>query len=318
MYKSSVRISAKIFAILAMLAGTSVVIADFAEARGGRGFSFGSRGSRTFNAPPATRTAPRAAQPIQKSMAQPGRTNTSAANTATGASRWGGFRGLLMGGLIGAGLMSLFGMGGGLAAFLGFALQMLLIAGIVMLVVSFFRNRSQANTPAMAQAAASAPGGARPEANTNAYRAAASGMGTAAPELQISGDDYNAFERLLKEIQLAYANADINALGSRVTPEVLSQFAHELEDNKRRGVSNDLSEPKLLQGDLAEAWRENRDEYATVALRYEIIDALVDKKTNSVIEGSTTEPQEVTELWTFQRPANGRPDQWELSAIQQA
>ncbi|MEZ5856515.1 MAG: TIM44-like domain-containing protein [Hyphomicrobiaceae bacterium] len=317
MRKISVKFSTKVFAIVAALSGSAMLAADFAEARGGRGFSFGSRGSRTFKAPPATKTAPRAAQPVQKSITQPGRATNATSGVANSTSRWGGMRGLLLGGLLGAGLMSLFGLGGGLAAFLGFALQMLLIAGIVMLVVSFFRSRSQAGQPAMAQAAAR--GAAGPQPAGNAYRSAATGgMGMAAPELQITGDDYNAFERLLKEIQLAYTNSDINALGSRVTPEVLSQFAHEIEDNKRQGLSNDLSEPKLLQGDLAESWREGSDEYATVALRYEIIDALVNTKTNTVVQGSTTEPQEVTEVWTFRRPANGRADQWELSAIQQA
>jgi predicted lipid-binding transport protein (Tim44 family) len=206
-------------------------------------------------------------------------------------------------------------MGGGLAAVLGFVLQGLLIAGLVMLVISFFRSRSAANKPAMAQAGVT---GASPTPGQQAYRASAGGMGVAQPELAIGGDDYNAFERLLKEVQLGYANADIAALQMRLTPEMLSQFAHELEDNKRRGVSNDLSEPKLLQGDLAEAWREGASEYATVAMRYEMIDALVDVKSGRVIEGSTTEPQEVTELWTFYRPTGSGAAKWELSAIQQA
>jgi predicted lipid-binding transport protein (Tim44 family) len=143
-------------------------------------------------------------------------------------------------------------------------------------------------------------------------------IGAQAPELNITGDDYNAFERLLKEVQLAYANGDVDALSTRLTPEMLSHFARELDENKRRGVSNDLSEPKLLQGDLAEAWREGSSEYATVAMRYEIIDATVDLKSGRVLEGSTTEPQEVTELWTFYRPSGSTADKWELSAIQQA
>ena len=35
---------------------------------------------------------------------------------------------------------------------------------------------------------------------------------------------------------------------------------------------NKVSGVKLLQGDLAEAWRENNDEYATVAMRFSLID----------------------------------------------
>jgi predicted lipid-binding transport protein (Tim44 family) len=310
-------LSGKVFAVVAALGAGAMLTVDFAEARGGRGGSFGSRGSRTQAAPPVTNTAPRAAQPIQKSITQPGRPGAAAATgAASQAARGGMMRNLLMGGLLGAGLMAMFGMGGGLAAMLGFMLQMLLIAGVVFLIVSFFRNRrNAASTPAMATAAAGSAPASPPQ---NAYRASAAAVGGNAPELTITGDDYNAFERLLKGVQLAYANADIDGLGKVTTPEMLSYFAHELDDNKRKGLSNDLSEPTLLQGDLAEAWREAGGEYATVALRYEMIDATVDQKTGNVVQGSTTEPQEITELWTFYRPAGTNADKWELSAIQQA
>jgi predicted lipid-binding transport protein (Tim44 family) len=36
-----------------------------------------------------------------------------------------------------------------------------------------------------------------------------------------------------------------------------------------------------------------------------------------VIEGSKTEPTELTEIWTFVRPVRGTASQWELSAVQQ-
>lgn len=308
--------STKVFAVVAALAAGGLLAADYAEARGGRGGSVGSRGSKTFDAPAATKTAPNA-QPIQKSITQPGRPGTAAAVNSGGfASRFGGMKGLLLGGLIGAGLASMLGLGGGLAAMLGFVLQMALIAGIVMLVIAFFRNRSASQQPAMAQAAAGA--GSQPH-DQNAYRASTAGLGgNSVPALNIGGEDFNAFERLLKEVQLAYANADIKALGERTTPEMLSHFARELDENAKQGVSNDLSEPKLLQGDLSESWREGTVEYATVAMRYELIDATVEKKSGRVVAGSTTEPQQVTELWTFLRPANGNAGQWELSAIQQA
>lgn len=303
--------SGKVLALILALGAGGMVVADYAEARSGRGGSVGSRGSRTFDSAPATNTAPRAAQPIQKSISQPG----AAANTATQASRWGGMRNLLLGGLIGAGLASMFGLGGGFAAMLGFMLQLLLVAGIVMLVISFFRSRSNRGQPALAQATAAGRGPM--PGQENAYRASAGGVGGSAPGVTIGGDDYNTFERLLKEIQLGYANSDLKALEVRVTPEMLSNFAQELDDNKRRGVSNDMSEPKLLQGDLAESWREAGGEYATVDMRYEIIDALVDQRTGKVIEGSTTEPQQVVERWTFWRPVGAGADKWELSAIQQ-
>jgi hypothetical protein len=66
MIRRSKLFSGKTLAILAVLGAGAMVTADFAEARGGRGASFGSRGSRTFSAPPATNTAPRAAQLVTR------------------------------------------------------------------------------------------------------------------------------------------------------------------------------------------------------------------------------------------------------------
>jgi predicted lipid-binding transport protein (Tim44 family) len=75
---------------------------------------------------------------------------------------------------------------------------------------------------------------------------------------------------------------------------------------------------KLEQGDLAEAWREQQLEYATVALRYTLKDATVETASGRVIEGSRDEPAELTEVWTFVRPVRGTASQWELSAVQSA
>ena len=223
-------------------------------------------------------------------------------------------KGLLLGGLMGAGLASIFGAGA-LANVLGFVLQAALIGGLVFLVYSFFRNRS-GSKPAMATATASAGPAAAPQ-NVN-YRQAASAVGGSAPALAISPDDFNAFERLLGEIQLAYGRGDTRALGDHVTPEMLSYFSADLAANTKKGVRNELAEPTLLQGDLSESWREGNDEYATVALRFSLFDRMVDLKSGNVVGGNSDVKQESTELWTFRRPLNGKPNQWELSAIQQA
>jgi len=166
-------------------------------------------------------------------------------------------------------------------------------------------------------ATATAAAGQAPR-NAN-YRDAASALGGGGGSaLTITPDDYDAFERLLGEVQTAYGRNDVEALGDRTTPEMLSYFAEELHANAKKGVRNEVSQAKLLQGDLAEAWREPDGEYATVAMRYSIIDATVEAASGRLVSGSTTAPEEVTELWTFRRPGNGTARQWELSAIQQA
>jgi predicted lipid-binding transport protein (Tim44 family) len=139
------------------------------------------------------------------------------------------------------------------------------------------------------------------------------GLGTSAPPLEIKPEDYEAFERLLGEIQAAWSNEDVSKLERLATPEMASYFARDLADNKARNAVNKVSNVKLLQGDLAEAWREGEADYATVALRFALVDKTLDRNSGQVIAGSDS-PTEATEVWTFVRPRGGN---WELSAIQQ-
>jgi len=301
--------------------GAAVVLATMptdADARRGGG-GIGSRGAKTYQAPPTTNTAPNAAAPVNKSITQPGPTAGAnqavrpGAGAAQTASRFGGLKGLLMGGLFAAALAGIFGMGA-LASIAGFLLQMLLIGGIIFLLFRLFRGGFGAK-PAMATAGGqSAYAGRNPADVLN--RSGSAGGG--ADELKIGPADYDAFERLLGEVQTAYGKNDLDALEKRLTPEMLSYFAAELDDNAKKGLLNVVSDVKLEQGDLAEAWREEHLEYATVALRYTLKDATIETATGRVIEGSRTEPTELTEIWTFARPIRGTASQWELSAIQSA
>jgi predicted lipid-binding transport protein (Tim44 family) len=130
--------------------------------------------------------------------------------------------------------------------------------------------------------------------------------------MTIAKSDYDDFERLLGEVQTAYSNEDLNALRAKVTPEMLSYFSEELSQNASRGLVNKVTDVRLEQGDLAEAWSEGNADYATVAMRFSLNDRMVDRATDRDIEGNA--PGEVTELWTFMRARGGG---WLLSAIQQ-
>ena len=61
--------SRPLLALCALVAVLAFAVTD-ADARAGRGGSFGSRGSQTFSAPPSTATSP-GARPIERSMTQP-------------------------------------------------------------------------------------------------------------------------------------------------------------------------------------------------------------------------------------------------------
>jgi predicted lipid-binding transport protein (Tim44 family) len=91
-------------------------------------------------------------------------------------------------------------------------------------------------------------------------------------------------------------------------------YQEELNENARRGVRGTISDVKLLQGDLSEAWREGPTDYATVAMRYALTEQVVDRATGRPVPGEPNGASEATEVWTFRRD-NGGP--WKVSAIQQ-
>jgi predicted lipid-binding transport protein (Tim44 family) len=282
-----------------------------ADARIGGGMSSGSRGARTFSAPPSTSTAPSAAQPFNRTFAQPGSPGLGAGGGFFNRPGMGMFGGLAAG-FLGAGLLGmLFGGGmfsgiGGLSSIFGLILQIGLIIFLVRMAMSWWQRR-QAN-PAYAGAA---PGGIGAQSN---FRSGTGfGLGSAGAPLEVLPADYEAFERLLSEIQAAWSNEDIARLHTLATPEMVSYFSTDLEANRARNRINKVSELKLLQGDLAEAWREGDTDYASVAMRYSLVDKTIDRTSGRVVEGGDT-PSEVTEVWTFVRP---RSANWELSAIQQ-
>src|SRR5476649_2600698 len=139
------------FAVVLSLALPLMLAVSSADARVGGGLSSGSRGSRTFSAPPSTSTAPGTAQPFNRTLTQPG-------SPGIGGAAGGGLfnspgRGLLGGlaaGFLGAGLLGmLFGGGmfgglGGLSSIFGLILQIGLIVIVVRLAMSWWQRRHTA------------------------------------------------------------------------------------------------------------------------------------------------------------------------------
>lgn len=310
-------------AILA-LAAALTVLAPVAEARPGGGGSFGSRGSRTFNAPSATTTAPSAA-PIQRSQTPqpgPGMNNPGFQAPAQGRRFGGGFfAGLLGAGLLGALLGGgFFGGLGGIASFLGLLLQVGLVVLLIAFAVRWFRRRQGEPAAAAPYARTQMGGGSGMGGGGGMGGFGGVGGGSSAGAAQrpvqtrpvkVSPQDFQTFEVLLGKVQDAFSREDRAALGVLATPEMAGYFDEELRDNAARGIVNRISDVKLLQGDLSEAWAEGALEYATVAMRYALNDAKLDRKTGRVV---STEPAEATEFWTFVR---GQGHDWTLSAIQQ-
>jgi len=309
--------------VLALALPTALAISS-ADARVGGGSSSGSRGSRTYSAPPPTTTAPGSASQFNRTYTQPGAgMNSAAAAPARGGlfGRAGGFMGGLAAGFLGAGLLGmlfgggLFGGLGGLSSILGLIIQIVLVVLVVRLAMSWWQRR---HSPQAAYANADAGAAPGPQANQRSgLGGGLGGFGFGAnannAPLEIKPDDYESFERLLGEVQTAWSNEDVAKLHTLATPEMVSYFEQDLAQNRARNVVNKVTNVKLLQGDLAEAWREGETDYATVALRFALTDKTLDRNSGTLVAGSE-QPGEVTEVWTFaRRPGSG----WELSAIQQ-
>lgn len=313
---------------LTILAAAAFVLAPaLAEAAPGGRSSSGSRGARTYQAPPATNTAPQAARPMERTATQPGSPATAGAPGMAGRPQaaQGSFLSRnpmmagLMGGLLGAGLFGLLAGGGffsglgSLAGVMGFLFQLALIGGLVFLAMALFRRFRQQPAAAPAGMPNSMMREQQPQA---APAMLGGGRSSARPvdEIGIKGDDFQAFERSLIEINAAWSREDINGLSRLATPEMVQYFRDDYAALTQRGWKNETRDVKLEQGDISEAWNEGPRDFATVAMKMSMVDVTRDVKTGAVTEGDPNARTESTELWTFVRVQGGP---WTLSAIQQ-
>ncbi len=284
-----------------------------ALARAGDSSSMGSRGSRTYSAPPPTNTAPYTA-PVQRSLTAPATrgngTMSGGMMGGYGNGMHGSFLSGLFGGLIGAGLAGMLlghGFFWGMGSFGGLIGLLIQIALIVWLV----RVLARRVTGASPRGAGFAPSAAGPAPGPTPQMAPPAG-GRAGPA--IGAADFQAFEQALHAIQAAWSTPDLAALRRLATPEMVGYFAEQLAEHTSRGVHNVVRDVRLERGDLAEAWSENGRDYATVAMRFSMIDVTLDAS-GRIVDGSPNERVSATELWTFLRAPGGA---WILSAIQQA
>ena len=331
--------------VIALLAGGA------AEAR--RGGSFGSRGSRTYSAPRATSTYSGSTGGVQRSMTDPSVRPTYGASGYAAPlnqpyspysqpynaypQRGGLFHGF-GGGLLAGGLLGLMaghgfgGWGGGYGGYGGYGAGSSIIGlifqlGILFLigwfVLRLFRRRSGAGLQSFGREAfdmpyqggyggTSVPQGAGPVV-PNVIPMPGPAMSSSGDEIGLTQADKDSFERLLGEVQTAFANEDYAGLRERCTPEIVSYLSEELSENATHGHKNDVTNTRLLQSDVSESWREGDADYATMAMRYESIDVMRDRQTGAIVEGDPDHPTQTTELWTFVRHAGP----WKLSAIQE-
>jgi predicted lipid-binding transport protein (Tim44 family) len=269
----------------------------------------GSRGTRSWEN--------NGAQPLNRSLIpQPGQSGYAAGPIypAYGGSFFQRHPFLtgLAGGLFGSWLFGHAGnagTGGGAGSAIGGLLWIAIIGFLIWLAFRFFRRASGSS---------GWPGGGGFAARS-AGAAAAPAVRDRGRDINLADADLQSFQQLHAAIQEAWSAGDLARLGRLMTPEMLSYFADELTGNTSRGVSNVVSDVRLLKGELNESWEERDRQYATAFMRWRALDYIVRLGTSpgergDLVAGDPRTPVEAEEIWTFVRPRGGA---WLLSAIQQ-
>src|SRR6202000_1164313 len=105
----------------------------------------------------------------------------------------------------------------------GLILQIGLIVIVVRLAMSWWQRRT---TPAYADGGTRGPGRAATHRNRSGF-----GLGSGSAPLEIVPADYEAFERLLGDIQAAWSNEDVAKLHTLATPEMGWYFTKDLSEH---------------------------------------------------------------------------------------
>jgi predicted lipid-binding transport protein (Tim44 family) len=290
------------------------VAVDTADARLGGGHSMGSRGSFSYRPPRPTSIAPGAA-PFERSQAPAAGYGNRAFGTPGGnfAQRRPFLTGL-MGGFIGAGIFGLlFGggfmhMGLGFGGLFGVLLQLIILFFVIRWLFRLFAGRRSAQPSIFG-----APGGQTMGRQFGGIGPGQEAVGPSVQPLQLTPADRQAFAQCLTYVQNAWGAGDLRAISQAATPELMSYFQDQLSTLERQGLRNRVSDVQVERMELSESWSEGDTDYATVAMRFSMIDVTEDR-TGRVVDGDPNVRALVNEVWTFTRR---RGSHWILAAIQQ-
>jgi predicted lipid-binding transport protein (Tim44 family) len=329
---------------------------DLAEARFGRGGSFGFRGSRGMFRSRSRSFRPRRNFGASRSR----RLNRPIARRSFSRGGFGGFGGgfmgglggMLVGGMIGRMMFGGFGGSGGIGSGgmgsgggIGL-LEILLIGGGIFLLFRWLRNRQE---PAYSghqgygagydddsyDVADDRPSGdvyrgpdigrgghGRGSGPVAASYAAHSPAEEGLPDIQAS-DPLFSRENFLIDVrekfmhfQTCWANRDLSLVRDILDSDIYKQCQADLDALRSKGSVSKIENIEIRRLDLAESWQEEDYDFITVTYEVGMLDYVVSDTTGEVLEGSRTEPVRFTEHWTWARPSGANP--WMLTAISQA
>jgi predicted lipid-binding transport protein (Tim44 family) len=235
--------------------------------------------------------------------------------------------GFLMGGLLGS---LLFGGLGGLGGGIGL-MDLVVMGGLALLVISFLRRRVPEPVPASAYGGTVlAPAEVRPAGGPDVAGGAVLSSPSASDEnlargveqIRAMDPDFDpsrlldVAKDLFLRLQIGWSGGDLGAVRAHLTDEMAVALEGDLARLSERRRRNRVERVTVEPIALTEAWQEYGRDLVTLEIRATAIDYVVDETTGQVVEGSPTVPTRFVEYWTLVRSVG--PNPWRLGAIQQA
>jgi predicted lipid-binding transport protein (Tim44 family) len=207
-------------------------------------------------------------------------------------------------------------------------LEMLLIGGLIYLAFVYIRRRQQP-APASPYGYGPPQGIDMPSWRSESRSASTTTMGTTESDLDRglrhisqmdSAFDPERFAATASEvfftIQTAWAARDMEAARDLMTPDMYETMQKECDRMRAERRINRLEHLTVRTVQVTEAWQETGQDFVTVHILANLLDYTIDETSHQVVAGSSAEPVQFAEYWTFVRPIG--PNPWKLSAIQQA
>ena len=313
--------------VFAFVSESFIDIAD-ARARGG-GRSFG--GSRSYSRPMKT-------SPTRQTTAPRSRTSS----TQRGSSSFmRGLGGGLLGGFLGSMLFGGMGhaMGGGVGGSGIGLFEIILIGGLLYFLYKRFM-RPKASSMSHSSPGSFGSGGTHarqtppvppPPSRHVGPMPGGSPAGIDAPPPDTVSEALNMIrmsdrsfdEEKFKEfaqdvffkVQAGWMRRDISTIEHLLGPELSAEYMKHFQEMKQKGQINRLENIAIRKVEIEDAGVGKSEEYLTVFFTANLLDYTVDESTDTVIEGSQTEPVKFAEKWTFARPVGS--SEWKLAGIDQ-
>ncbi|MEM7635640.1 MAG: Tim44/TimA family putative adaptor protein [Pseudomonadota bacterium] len=113
----------------------------------------------------------------------------------------------------------------------------------------------------------------------------------------------------------AFAEGDKQALKPLLSREVYDGFAAAIDERKKLQHTLESKFVGINKADISKISIAGGDAQISIKFVSDLITATLDEE-GRVIDGDPTEIQEITDVWTFERPVNSRDPNWRLVATE--